>query len=118
MRNACRTICAAICALALGAASTYALAGEFEADIVIYGSSPAAVTAAVKAKDLGLGVVVVSPEMHIGGLSVSGLGYTDSGNTAAIGGLAREFYRRIYREYMRPEAWRWQTTRKSGLTAE
>lgn len=108
MRNACRTICAAICALALGAASTYALAGEFEADIVIYGSSPAAVTAAVKAKDLGLGVVVVSPEMHIGGLSVSGLGYTDSGNTAAIGGLAREFYRRIYREYMRPEAWRWQ----------
>ena len=78
------------------------------ADVVVYGSSPAAVTAAVKASDMGLKPVIVSPETHVGGLSVSGLGYTDSGNTAAIGGLAREFYHRIYLEYQKPETWRWQ----------
>ena len=93
------------CALA---AAAPALAGDFAADIVVYGSSPAAVTAAVKAKAMGLDAVIVSPETHIGGLSVSGLGYTDSGNTSAIGGLAREFYHRIYLEYMKPETWRWQ----------
>ena len=98
----------AVCALALCVVSEPALADDFQADVVVCGSSPAAVTAAVKAKDMGLEVVIVSPELHIGGLSVSGLGFTDSGNTAAIGGLAREFYRRIYREYMKPETWRWQ----------
>ena len=68
-------------------------------DLVIYGGTPAAVSAAVKAKDLGLDVVMVSPDRHIGGLTVSGLGFTDSGNTSAIGGLARQFYRRIYGAY-------------------
>jgi hypothetical protein len=109
MRTPIGTILAvAVCALALCVVSEPALADDFQADVVVCGSSPAAVTAAVKAKDMGLEVVIVSPELHIGGLSVSGLGFTDSGNTAAIGGLAREFYRRIYREYMKPETWRWQ----------
>lgn len=81
---------------------------EPEYDLVIYGSSPAAVTAAVLAADRELRTVLVSPERHIGGLSVSGLGYTDSGNTAAIGGLARDFYRRIYRAYQNPAAWKWE----------
>ncbi|MBQ6337925.1 MAG: FAD-dependent oxidoreductase, partial [Kiritimatiellae bacterium] len=78
------------------------------ADLVIYGSSPAAVSAAVKAVDMGLKPVVVSPERHVGGLSVSGLGFTDSGNTSSIGGLARQFYHRIYLAYQEPSAWRWE----------
>lgn len=68
-------------------------------DLVIYGGTPAAVSAAVKAKDSGLSVVIVSPDRHIGGLTVSGLGLTDSGKTKAIGGLAREFYHRVYEAY-------------------
>ncbi len=83
-------------------------AESVDADLIVYGSSPAAVAAAVKAQKMGLRTVIVSPEQHIGGLSVSGLGFTDSGNTAVIGGLAREFFRRIYRAYARPEAWVWQ----------
>ena len=83
-------------------------AGVCSADLVIYGSSPAAVSAAIKATDMGLETVIVSPARHVGGLSVSGLGFTDSGNTSAIGGLARDFYRRIYRAYQKPEAWTWQ----------
>ena len=93
---------------AAGTACAVFAADPVRCDLVIYGSSPAAVTAAVKASDLGLRVALVSPERHIGGLTVSGLGFTDSGNTASIGGLAREFYRRIYQAYQRPEVWKWQ----------
>ena len=85
-------------------------------DLVIYGGSPAAVTAAVKAKAMGLEPVIVSPDRHVGGLTVSGLGFTDSGNTATIGGLAREFYRRIYAAYEDPSSWRWQ--KRDTFTAE
>ena len=86
-----------------------------EWDLVIYGSSPAAISAAVKATAMGLRPVIVSPKKHLGGLTVSGLGFTDSGNTSAIGGLAREFYHRIYRAYQEPATWRWQA--KSDFSA-
>jgi len=46
--------------------------------------------------------------LHLGGLTSSGLGFTDSGNTGSIGGLAREFYHRVYLEYQKDEAWRWE----------
>lgn len=82
-----------------------------ERDLVIYGSSPAAISAAIKATKMGLRPIIISPKKHLGGLTVSGLGFTDSGNTSAIGGLAREFYQRIYRAYQEPTAWRWQAKR-------
>jgi len=78
------------------------------ADIVIYGGTSAGVVAAVQAARMGKSVVLVSPDKHLGGLSSGGLGYTDSGNTKAVGGMAREFYQRVYRYYGAPEAWRWQ----------
>jgi hypothetical protein len=77
-------------------------------DVVIYGGTSAAAVAAVRAAMLGASVVVVSPDQHLGGLSSGGLGYTDSGNTRAIGGLSRDFYRRIRTHYQSPEAWKWQ----------
>ena len=77
-------------------------------DVVIYGGTASAVIAAIRATMLGADVVVVSPDKHLGGLTSGGLGYTDSGNTRAIGGLAREFYRRVWKHYQQPEAWNWQ----------
>jgi len=77
-------------------------------DVVIYGGTSGAVVAAVRAKHAGASVIVVSPDKHLGGLSSGGLGYTDSGNTRAIGSLAREFYRRVWKHYQSPGAWRWQ----------
>lgn len=79
-----------------------------EADIVIYGGTSAGVVAAVQAARLGKSVILVCPDKHVGGLSSGGLGYTDSGNTKAVGGMAREFYQRVYRYYGAPGAWRWQ----------
>ncbi len=77
-------------------------------DVVVYGSSSAAVIAAVQARRMGKTVVVVSPDRHLGGLSSGGLGFTDTGDKAVIGGLARDFYHRVWLHYERPEAWRWQ----------
>ncbi len=77
-------------------------------DLVVYGGTSAGVVSAVQARKMGKSVVIVAPEKHLGGMSSGGLGFTDSGRTAAIGGLAREFYRRIYEKYQHKDAWRWQ----------
>ncbi len=77
-------------------------------DVVIYGGNSAAVSAAVQAKRMGKSVVVVSPDVHLGGLSSGGLGYTDTGNKAVIGGIAREFHHRLWKIYRDPSAWKWE----------
>ena len=79
-----------------------------EADIVVYGGTASGVVAAIQAAKMGKSVILVSPDRHLGGFTSGGLGYTDSGNTKAVGGMAREFYQRVYQHYNRPEAWRWQ----------
>lgn len=56
-------------------------------DIVIYGGTSAGVIAAVQAKRMGKSVIIVSPDQHLGGLTSNGLGFTDTGNKAVIGGL-------------------------------
>jgi len=83
-------------------------------DLVIYGGTSAAVIAAVQAKKMGKSVVVVSPDKHLGGLSSGGLGFTDTGNKAVIGGLSRDFYHRIWKHYDAAEAWRWQKKSEYG----
>jgi hypothetical protein len=85
-----------------------------DADLVIYGGTAAAVTAAVQAKKMGRTVVIVSPDQHLGGLSASGLGFTDTGNKAEIGGLARDFYHRIWVYYAQPATWVWQRQEAYG----
>ncbi len=69
------------------------------ADVVIYGGTSAGLAAAVQATRLGRSVIVVSPDRHLGGLTSGGLGWTDSGNKAAIGGLARSFYKEVGSRY-------------------
>jgi hypothetical protein len=86
--------------------------GEF--DVVVYGGTSAGVAAAVQASRMGKSVILVGPDRHLGGLSSGGLGWTDSGKKDAIGGIAREFYGRIWKYYQRPEAWRWQSKDSFG----
>jgi hypothetical protein len=85
-----------------------------EHDVVIYGGSSAAITAAVQVKEMGKSVIIVSPDKHLGGLTSGGLGWTDSGNKAVIGGLSRQFYHRVYLHYQKPEAWRQQKQDEYG----
>lgn len=86
----------------------------FEADIIVYGGTSSAITAAIQAKKMGKSVLVVSPDIHLGGLSSGGLGFTDTWNKAVIGGLAREFYHRVYLHYAQDSAWKWQTRDEYG----
>ncbi|WP_197529633.1 FAD-dependent oxidoreductase [Botrimarina mediterranea] len=76
-----------------------------EYDVVVYGGTSAAVTAAVEVARMGKSVVIVSPDRRLGGLTSNGLGWTDIGNRDAIGGLSREFYNRVYDHYLDDSAW-------------
>ncbi len=99
---------------------TVALAGtgygqeNYQHDVVIYGGTCAAVIAAVQVKKSGRTVVIVSPDDHLGGLSSGGLGWTDTGNKAVIGGLARDFYHRVWEYYQKPGTWKWQKPEEYG----
>lgn len=84
------------------------------ADIVIYGGTSAAIIAAVEAVHSGKSVLVVSPDMHLGGLSSGGLGFTDTGNKSVIGGLSREFYHRVWLHYNDSSAWKWEKHSEFG----
>jgi len=83
-------------------------------DVVIYGGTSAAVIAAVEVVQSGKSVVIISPDIHLGGLSASGLGYTDTGRKEVIGGLSRNFYHRVYNHYKKDEAWKWMTREEYG----
>ncbi|MCK5470645.1 MAG: FAD-dependent oxidoreductase, partial [Cyclobacteriaceae bacterium] len=85
-----------------------------EADVIVYGGTSAAVIAAVQVARDGRSVIMVSPAIHLGGLSSGGLGFTDTGNKEVIGGLSREFYHRIWQHYQKDEAWKWQPKSEYG----
>lgn len=86
----------------------------YKADVIVYGGTSSAVTTAVQVARMGKSVIIVSPDKHLGGLSSSGLGFTDTGNKEVIGGLAREFYQLIYQHYQNPESWKWQKQSEYG----
>ena len=87
---------------------------DISADIMIYGGTSAAVIAAVEAVKSGKNVVIVSPDVHLGGLSSGGLGFSDTGQKEVIGGLSRDFYHRVWLHYNDPSAWVWQEKEEYG----
>lgn len=82
-------------------------AADPQYDIVVYGGTSGGIVAAIQAARLGKTVVLIEPTKHLGGLTSGGLGATDIGNKAAIGGLSREFYRRVGTHYRLPAAWKY-----------
>ena len=83
-------------------------------DVVIYGGTSTAIATAVQLVRMNKSVLIVCPEKHIGGLSASGLGFTDLGNKNVIGGISREFYQRVYNHYQNEDAWKWQARKDYG----
>jgi hypothetical protein len=80
-----------------------------KADIVVYGGTSAGIAAAIQASRMGKSVIVLEPGTHVGGLTTGGLSWTDIGNKAVIGGIAREFYQRIKKKYEDPKIWTSET---------
>lgn len=70
-------------------------------DIVIYGCTPAGVTAAVEARRQNKTVSLICRDKHIGGMTANGLGWADTGDHETIGGLTGQFYHDIWTYYGR-----------------
>ena len=91
-------VAALIAPLLIGAVPVSAISPR-AADVVIYGCTPAGITAALETRALGRSVTLVCRDAHVGGMTTNGLGWADTGNHAAIGGLARKFYRDVKTYY-------------------
>ncbi len=92
----------AVCAVESSAPATAAKTVETQTvyDIVVYGDSSGAVTAAISAKREGRSVILVNPTSFLGGMSSSGLGATDFlSKRGTFGGVASEFYDGIAAAY-------------------
>ena len=74
-------------------------------DVVVYGGTSAGVAAALQTARMGKTTILIEPSQHIGGLTSGGLGMTDTGSTAVIGGISREFYQKIRAHYSDDDAW-------------
>lgn len=112
-RKILKTIALLICLISLNGCGTIKREA-FRADVIIYGGTSSAVIAAVEIAKSGKSVIVVSPDMHLGGLSAGGLGWTDSGNKNTIGGLSREFYHRVWKKYQHKDSWKWEEKSEFG----
>ena len=66
-----------------------------EYDIAIYGGTPGGFAAAVQAGRMGKKTVLLSFDLHVGGLTSGGLTATDVGKASSIGGMSLEFYQRL-----------------------
>lgn len=95
----------AVFAAGIAVASTV----PYETDVVIYGATPAGLSAAVQVSRMGAKAVVLEPTGRIGGMTTGGLGQTDFGNKDAFGGIALEFYRDVRKWYADPSRWKSQT---------
>lgn len=70
-------------------------------DIVVYGATPAGITAAVAAGREGKRVVLVEPLLLAGGMMSGGLSFSDSNQMAreALRGIFEEFHLRVEKHY-------------------
>lgn len=95
--------------LALSAAMPlFNLQGADVYDIVVYGGTSGGVMAAVQAARMGRKVALIEPGSHLGGLTSGGLGWVDVGDPQTIGGLAREYFHRVWKHYQQDTAWKWE----------
>jgi len=75
-----------------------------ETDLCVYGGTTGGLGASIQMRRLGKRAALMEFGQHLGGMTASGLGRTDFGNKAAIGGIAREFYRRLGKHYGEEES--------------
>src|SRR4051812_39783368 len=68
-------------------------------DVIVYGGSAGGVLSAVAAAREGASVTLLEPGKHLGGMVSGGLGWGDVNRPEIVGGLAREYFERVGKEY-------------------
>lgn len=86
-----------------------------DADVIIYGGTPAGIIAGVAAAREKASVVIIEPTKWIGGLVTGGLTRSDTGREDTIGGLAREFFTRAAAGY--EPKWMWFAEPHTNMAA-
>lgn len=76
-----------------------------DADLVIYGGTPAGLSAGIVAAREGASVVVIEPTKWIGGMVTGGLCRSDVGKEQTIGGFPREFFKRAAESKAGSQMW-------------
>lgn len=71
-----------------------------QADVIVLGGTPGGIASAIAAARSGRTVILIEFNDHIGGMMASGLGKCDIENRAMIGGLFKEFVRRVHSHYV------------------
>lgn len=98
--------------LILGLASSLS-AAEF--DLVVYGGTPAGLSAGIVAAREGASVVIIEPTKWIGGMVTGGLCRTDVGREETLGGFAREFFARAAAS--KPDTPMWYAEPRENMAA-
>lgn len=78
-------------------------------DVVVHGATAGGVVAAVAAARRGARVALTDPTSHVGGMVTGGLTRSDvERQEHVIGGLAREFFLEVGRDYAGEHRWRFE----------
>lgn len=73
-------------------------------DVVVYGSTPPGIIAAIIATRENARVIVIGPGKRIGGMVTGGLCRTDFGDSSSIGGLSIEYFG-LYKSIGKVDEW-------------
>lgn len=85
-------------------------------DIIVYGGTPAGIMSAIEAKRSGKSVLLINhSEGALGGMLTNGLGNTDILHQKILGGLSKEFFKRIKMFYGNEESWFIKNIPKYGV---
>ena len=68
-------------------------------DVIVYGSTPGGIAAALEAARRGRRVLLACPYLHAGGMAASGLSTTDAVRREVFGGIVAEFIGRVRTHY-------------------
>jgi hypothetical protein len=90
-----------LCALAVACSLVLSAHAAQDADVIVYGATPAGVCAAIGAAREGAKVLLVEPTAHVGGVNTGGLCFSDSNQTVrvALRGVFEEFHQRMEKDY-------------------
>jgi hypothetical protein len=70
-----------------------------QADVIVLAATPGGIAAAVSAARSGASVILLEETNHVGGIIAGGLTNTDIRKKGAVGGLFKEFTRRVREHY-------------------